>query len=437
MQIDIHLGGRWLPCANITLRDPQRPSPYGGVTLAYDAAYAKQHLQARDIRALSVRMPVDFGVRALPTWPAFLIDLLPQGAARRRLERSATPLSDWDLLTLGASNPVGNLRIGSTAAESTKAKAAGYPGFDAHPGFELDEMIGRGSAFIDHAEEVGAMVAGATDTQGEAPKFWVVQDASGRWHPDDGTLGHIARRFALLKFPVPEAGPRAADILRHEAVYQRVARAFGLRVTAELPEFVDGALLIPRFDRRVGAAGEIRLGVESVYSMAGVLDSARGTLRHHEVLIELRRCASDFETEAIEYCKRDVLNLALGNRDNHGRNTALLKDVDGSVRLAPLYDFGPSYLDARAVARVIRWDAESQGRIDWTVALANLEIRFEDAGLPPPRLDRIAAALREIGGQLTELPQILRESGADGALIDACRGNAEALIGPLSRVKAP
>jgi hypothetical protein len=38
----------------------------------------------------------------------------------------------------------------------------------------------------------------------------------------------------LLKFPVPEAGESAQDILSHEALYQRVGHRLGLRVTQHL-----------------------------------------------------------------------------------------------------------------------------------------------------------------------------------------------------------
>jgi serine/threonine-protein kinase HipA len=298
-------------------------------------------------------------------------------------------------------------------------------------------MIERGDAFVDYAYEIGATVAGATDTQGEAPKFWVAQDTQGRWHPDSGQLGADVRRYALLKFPVPEAGARAVDILRHEAAYQKVARTMGVRVTAELPEFIDGALLIPRFDRRVGRTGEIRLGVESVYSITGVLDSARAALPHHQVLIELHRCCTDFAEEILEYFRRDILNLVLGNRDNHGRNTAILKDTDGSIRLAPVFDFGPAYLDARAIVRVIRWDGEHAGRVDWSEVLANLETRFEDLRLEPPNLAEVADALRDFGKQLSVLPQTMRECGVDKSIVEARRDGADELIRSLFAVHAP
>jgi serine/threonine-protein kinase HipA len=428
MKIDIHIDGAWHACAEITLRDPAARSRNGPVTLRYDADYAIRHLHARDIRALGVRSPVDFAVHPFAAWPSFLIDLLPQGAARKRLERaSPVGLSDWEMLARGAINPAGNLRV--HPARTTVSSP--------HPGFLLEEMIERGDAFVDYANEVGATVAGATDSQGEAPKFWVVQDKQGNWHPDAGQLAADVRRHALLKFPVPDAGPRAVDILRHEAAYQRVAQRMGLRVTPELPQFIDGALLVPRFDRRVGSGDEIRLGVESVYSISGIVDSTRESLAHHQVLIELQKCCTDFGEEVLEYFRRDILNLALGNRDNHGRNTAILKETDGSIRLAPLFDFGPSYLDARAIARVIHWDAERGGSIDWGKVLANLETRFADVDREPPHVVEIAEELRRFGKKLTALPETMRDCGVDQSIIEARRDDIDKLVRTLSTVAAP
>lgn len=426
MDVDAYLNGRWERCASIELQDPAEGFRRGGVRVRYEADYAIEHLGARDHRAMTVRAPVDLGVRELPHWPSFLIDLLPQGAARRRIERAAgVALSDWELLKRGAVNPVGNLRI-RPEAERVQPPV---------PAFDLREMVERGDAFVDHANELGSTVAGATDTQGEAPKFWVVQDMNGKWHPDSGALGFAARRYALLKFPLPEAGPRALDILRHEAAYQRVVRKLGLRVTADLPEFVDGALLIPRFDRRVEKNVEIRVGVESLYSIAGVLDSATTPLRHHDALIALSTCVSDFDAEMVEYVRRDLLNLALGNRDNHGRNTAVLKDTDGSVRLAPLYDLGPAFLDARAIARVIRWDGEQAGQRDWNLILENLAIRFEEAGVTTAAWIDVVNAMKRFAKEIDELPSIMKRAGVDATVIRARRDEMAQLRGELQRIR--
>jgi len=409
MDVEIHLDGAWHPCARVELVAAAAASRRAAVRLQYEAEYALTYLGAADHHALTVRAPIDLGIRTLPHWPSFLVDLLPQGAARKRIERQRDgALTEWELLERGAANPVGNLRI-------PRKRVAPRVG---HPGFALEEMVSRGDAFVDHATEVGATVAGATDTQGEAPKYWVVEDDNGRWHPDTGDLQFPVRRYRLLKFPVPESGPHALDILRHEAVFQRIARALGLRVTDELPEFLDDAALsIPRFDRRYTAGKEVRLGVESLYSIAGVLDSATATLRHHEALIALARCVTDLDTEVKEYVRRDLLNIALGNRDNHGRNTAVLKETDGTIQLAPLYDFGPAFLDARALARVIRWDGEEPAATDWNVVLENLATYLDEAGIELKDLRALRQAMRGFADDLASLPELMRQCGADEAII--------------------
>src|SRR5689334_20274903 len=107
MKLDIHLNGVWHPCAEAARTDAAQGARRERVRLKYEADYAVEHRGAADYRALAVRAPVDFGDRTLPHWPSFLIDLLPQGAARHRLERTAPEgLSEWQLLERGAINPV-------------------------------------------------------------------------------------------------------------------------------------------------------------------------------------------------------------------------------------------------------------------------------------------------------------------------------------------
>ncbi|MEP7247278.1 MAG: HipA domain-containing protein [Gammaproteobacteria bacterium] len=429
MNLDISIDGVWHPCATINpATDGPAATRRSPVRLQYDADYATEHLNARDYRALTVRAPVDLGIRALPCWPSFLVDLLPQGAARRRIERLGDgAFTEWQLLERGAINPVGNLRVHPPNAVVQPK----------HNGFELSEMIPRGDAFVDFAYEVGATVAGATDTQGEAPKFWVVEDQQGRWHPDSGALGFPVRRYALLKFPVPEAGPRAAEILRHEAAYQRVAQRLGLRVTNSLPEFIDGALLIPRFDRRWENDAEVRLGVESLYSVAGVLNSTTTSLRHHDALVALASCTTDFDTEIVEYTRRDLLNLALGNRDNHGRNTAVLKETDGTMRLAPIYDCGPAFLDARAIVRVMHWDGEQPGRTDWSLVLDNLATRFEEAHVETRAWPALIESMQRFAEELNHLPAIMADCAVDKPIIDRRASEIERLKRELREIRLP
>jgi HipA-like C-terminal domain len=111
----------------------------------------------------------------------------------------------------------------------------------------------------------------------------------------------------------------------------------------------------------------------------------------------------------------DLFNLALGNRDNHGRNAAVLKDTDGTMALAPIYDFGPAFLDARAIARVVRWEGEAPGGGEWSRVLDLLDIRFEEAGLAPPR-EPLVQTLCETAVVFETLPQLMRQCGVDEAI---------------------
>ncbi len=162
----------------------------------------------------------------------------------------------------------------------------------------------------------------------------------------------------------------------------------------------------------------MRLGVESLYSLTGVIDSSAAVIRHDEVLIALARCVTDFRTEFAEYVRRDLFNLALGNRDNHGRNAAILKDTDGHIALAPLYDFGPSFLDARAIARVIHWDGEERGGQGWPRIVEHLDLRFEEAGMEAVS-DGFRQLLADTLPVLEQLPEVMRACDADEDIVRA------------------
>jgi serine/threonine-protein kinase HipA len=111
---------------------------------------------------------------------------------------------------------------------------------------------------------------------------------------------------------------------------------------------------MPRFDRRVEDGKVIRLGQESLISAAGV--AAFGHMDTHETYLGvIKSVCDDPAAETTEYVLRDILNLAMGNPDNHGRNTALQKDTDGTIRLTPLFDFCPMRLDPTGVARSTIW----------------------------------------------------------------------------------
>lgn len=96
-----------------------------------------------DRRALSVRLPVDLETSGLPTWPAWLLDLMPQGNARQRIAqrvglRADDPSVELHLLLEAGGSPIGNLRV-KEAWQAERERLAGVecpPLTVVHPVFE-------------------------------------------------------------------------------------------------------------------------------------------------------------------------------------------------------------------------------------------------------------------------------------------------------------
>ncbi|MCK5916575.1 MAG: HipA N-terminal domain-containing protein [Deltaproteobacteria bacterium] len=177
--IEIFLDGQWRQ-AGVFEPDVGELSlgVSGGGRFDYEIDYAVEYLDQGIKYQVGCRYPVGFELFREPQWPVFLLDLIPTGAGRRvwvkRLGLADSEKADWELLLHGAGNPPGNLRI---------AEAANRPVVN-HLGFAKTEIIERREDFIEYAEKHGAMVAGATDVQGDAPKFLLTQDLLGNWHAD-------------------------------------------------------------------------------------------------------------------------------------------------------------------------------------------------------------------------------------------------------------
>jgi len=140
----------------------------------------------------------------------------------------------------------------------------------------------------------------------------------------------------------------------------------------------------------------------------------------HFLLSGLRSVVSDPFTETVEFIRRDVLNLAMRNTDNHARNTAVQRLVDGTVRLTPLFDFAPMFLDPEVVARGCHWrDAAGKLQRNWSEVIETLQVSDQER-------ERIAHALHAFAPTVTALADTARECGVEQAVIEACRGSIDA-----------
>jgi len=363
--LQLHAAGTWHDVASVRLlgdvREGWRAKSYTG----YDVAWAFEHLGARDAHALSCRWPVGLEPTQLSHWPVFLIDMLPQGFGRHELLRrlglpdTSQEPSDWPLLLGGAGNSIGNLRVKEAALWLEQHRGPQH-------GFTDEEVAVRADEFAEYLAAYGLFVAGSSGVQGEWPKLLLSRADDGLLYLDHSLPDARAREHFIVKFGRGR-NERLAQILRHEAVYMALAQRLGLRVHAPLT-LRHRALFIPRFDRRIGPSGVERLGQESIASLTGQVGFEH-VPSHDEVCRQLVRRCTDPQTEVLEYLRRDVANLALGNKDNHARNTAVQRDCAGRIALTPLYDFAPMYLHPDGIARRIRWQDNDGVKINWSKVL--------------------------------------------------------------------
>lgn len=360
--IEAWLNAAWVAIATLERLDAGEFGCRSPARLTYLLEHALAHADARGPAALSVNQPAAFMPSQGPTWPAVLADLLPQGDGRRRLAQhldlpAERPASDWPLLLAGAGNPIGHLRI-REAADALMSERNPLSA-----GWSREEVCRRDASFLEQVHAAGFALGGSSGVQGEWPKLLLTQDAEQRWHLDHQLPDARAMRHWLVKFSRRD-DPVYDDILRAEAAYHVLAGELGLRTQGE-SLYHQGLLFVERFDRLPDANGGVeRIAQESLYSLTGRAGFDQ-YLNHDQVCRALAECATEPARELVEYVWRDVINLALGNRDNHGRNTAIQRFADGRIALAPIFDLAPMCLHPDAMARRMRWRQEEAGRPDW------------------------------------------------------------------------
>lgn len=417
--IEIFRSGTWVQAARLAPVYTEQ-GYLGACQFDYMLEYAAEYAGPETAKAagVSCQFPTDFRPYDLTRWPAFVLDILPSGYGRqqwlKQLELRDGPRADWPLLTRGTAYPPGNLRVAEAVAARDPDTLVPMADGDEiairdHPGFPRTDVIERTEAFVEYAYQHGIYAAGASDVQGVAPKLLLNRDKGGAWHAEGRLADVDIDSHWLVKRP---RGDRAADrqVLRNEAAYMRVASAIGLKVHADL-EWQDDSLFVPRFDRQVRDGEVARYGMESLCSATGVAEY--GARIHHDVLCDtIVRYSSQPDEDLLEYIRRDIANVVLGNKDNHARNTALLRYEDGQVEISPLFDFAPMYLDPEGIARVSRWqaDVEQAGHPDWQQVIA----------LFPEHQEFLADQLRCFGRTIERLAETMRTSGVDDDIIEHC-----------------
>ena len=197
----------------------------------------------------------------------------------------------------------------------------------------------------------------------------------------------------LIK-PEPERFPGLAA---NEAFCLALARAIGLdAVKAEWREVAGRPLLlVARYDRAEADGRTIRLHQEDFAQALGVPSNrkyaAEGGPTFRDAFALLRIAATRPAREVLKLADAAMFNLIIGNADAHAKNFSLLRNEDGEMVLAPLYDLVATHLWEELSPRLaMRFGGAGtlEGVDGKTFA------RFaEEAGLAPPYVKRRAEVL--------------------------------------------
>ena len=423
VQIEFFTHGDWHPVGSLSLLGDTSEGFRAATRFEYHRDHAAAHLGRIDFPAVSVRMPVHFGVTELPHWPPWALDLIPAGSARHfwlnRLKLSDSPNSLWPLLMYGASNPPGNLRV-KEASSSLKIVD--------HPGFAMDDVVFMHEGFIDHCEKHGAAVSGSSGAQGEAKKFLLTEDKNGRWHPSGSVPKGKRHKEWLVKFPRYRYD-QDHWVLEAEAAYHKLAKQLGFKKYGET-FYKQRCLFVERFDcQQDGLRAPMRFGLESMASVLGHVHFGKEQ-GHLAILEAIKKYSTDPQQDIREYILRDIFNLALGNKDNHCRNTAFWKPPEGGVLLSPWYDFCPMVFDSVGVSRVNRWGKfEYQNRVNWGELLGALE--SEKIITQETRIKIRRQAL----GRLEEASSLLSKGSINSEIQAYCQERIARLLEDLNSAK--
>lgn len=372
--IEIHQGGKWVPAAEISHK--------GGHHCTFD--YLPIYQFGDNPTPISLGLPINTGRigygEVQNDCPSFIFDLVPQGLGRKYLLQNLNKPDgdgmDIPLAQLAAFNPIGNLRLNTAVKYFDEWRENNA--INETEGFTEEQIVNRQEEFVNHIWLHAMLTAGTTGVQGAAPKFLLTQNIDGRWFADSALLDSEANNHWLIKLPRGRA-KADFDILRIEAIYHAIAKDCGIRAEGQC-YVKNNMLFFERFDRKVVQNNTVRIHQESLTSVAGISGFPSG-ISLFKLVNAIAQHATNPALEITEFIKRELLNMAMGNTDNHGRNTAMQVKEEGLVQLSPLYDFAPMFMDLEMIPRSCRWVIEKKELQNIEEIISNIntteEIRHE------------------------------------------------------------
>lgn len=396
--LGVHLLGNAATRVGTLTRDAD-----GATAFVIDEAYLRT--QERPILSLGWTVPGDeeatrarladrgdkIGLHgSLPPWFA---GLLPEGALRELVMAEMGPgdHDQFDLLTrLGADLPGAVL----VTPETDVPASAGPLKLEQVQGFATPRPDGLVKFSL-----AGVQLKFAAATDGERLTI------PGRAGEGRCILKLPSERYAGL--PEAEfAATRLAQLVGVQTAPCRLAPVGAVKgLPGDLLRHGEHMLVVDRFDRVDGA----RVHIEDFAQIVGAVGERKYTMATSETVLNIiRRFSTDWRADVLEGFRRLIVDILIGNGDNHLKNWSFLFPAPGEVRLSPAYDIVPTVLFAPGDTLALRF----VGTHDFAnVTFRRVRRIAEYLGLRPAWIEtemkRVVQKALEVWPEV--LPQLLSE----------------------------
>lgn len=260
---------------------------------------------------------------------AFFGNLLPEGGARDSLCRKFGISIDNDFELLAR---IGEDCAGAFIITTQPKLPKGKDGFEEIPTESLVQWLKEDSVGLLDLQVKGDLRLSLAGAQNKLPLIY----KDGRLYKPLGSqpTTHILK-------PAPKG---FKNIPQNEWINARLFSEFGLKTAnSELLKIGNRyALLVERYDRMLVNGSWIRLHQEDFCQALAIsykrkYEQENGpSLLNCQELIDMR--SDDPASDLDALLKWQILNVLIGNCDGHGKNLSLLRQLDGTWRLAPFYD---------------------------------------------------------------------------------------------------
>lgn len=248
--------------------------------------------------------------------PPFFSNLLPEGDLRRYVIAQAGLKGDKEFALLGV--------LGEDLPGNVRVRA---PDGDEWPPGEEPEQGGQGALRFSLA--------------GVQLKFSAIMNTSGGLTiPTSGLGGDWIVKLPSASFAhVPENEYSMLELARMCGLDVPETRLVAVDSIESLPRNIDriesNALAVKRFDRGEGGA---RVHMEDFAQVYGLYPAAKYDRVNYRSICEVL-VAETGTQGVVEFTKRLVFNLLIGNADMHAKNWSLIYPDGVTPQIAPAYDF--------------------------------------------------------------------------------------------------